>query len=134
MKKSLAVAAVALSFAPSGVLAQERAGDAALGALSGAVVCRLERWPARSSASLRGRPFHTRGGREDPNRNAVRTRPGDPHQRSPTEEPLKTLTRQRLLQSRRYSNPQHLLQNQPQQRSRRRQGRRPKILCRLSKR
>jgi len=38
MKKSLAVAAVALSFAPSLVLAQERAGDAALGALSGAVV------------------------------------------------------------------------------------------------
>jgi hypothetical protein len=38
MKKSLAVAAVALSFAPSAVLAQERAGDAALGALSGAVV------------------------------------------------------------------------------------------------
>ena len=38
MKKPLAVAAVALSFAPSGVLAQERAGDAALGALSGAVV------------------------------------------------------------------------------------------------
>jgi len=38
MKKSLAVAAVALSFAPFGVLAQERAGDAALGALSGAVV------------------------------------------------------------------------------------------------
>jgi predicted lipid-binding transport protein (Tim44 family) len=38
MKKPLAVAAVALWFAPSGVLAQERAGDAALGALSGAVV------------------------------------------------------------------------------------------------
>ena len=38
MKKSLAVAAVALSFASSAVLAQERAGDAALGAVSGAVV------------------------------------------------------------------------------------------------
>src|SRR5262252_3599964 len=38
MKKPLAVAAVALSFAPSCVLAQQRAGDAALGALSGAVV------------------------------------------------------------------------------------------------
>ena len=38
MKKPLAVAAVALWFAPSGVLAQERTGDAALGALSGAVV------------------------------------------------------------------------------------------------
>jgi hypothetical protein len=38
MKKLLAVAVMALSFAPSGVLAQERAGDAALGALSGAVV------------------------------------------------------------------------------------------------
>ena len=34
MKKSLAVAVVALSFAPSCVLAQECAGDAALGALS----------------------------------------------------------------------------------------------------
>jgi hypothetical protein len=38
MKKHLAVAVVALSFASSGVRAQERAGDAALGALSGAVV------------------------------------------------------------------------------------------------
>jgi hypothetical protein len=38
MKKPLAVAVKALSFAPSCVLAQERAGDAALGALSGAVV------------------------------------------------------------------------------------------------
>jgi hypothetical protein len=38
MKKTLAVAVAALSFAPLGVLAQERAGDAALGALSGAVV------------------------------------------------------------------------------------------------
>ena len=38
MKKPLAVAVMALSFAPSCVLAQERAGDAALGALSGAVV------------------------------------------------------------------------------------------------
>jgi hypothetical protein len=38
MRKILAGAVVALSFAPSGVLAQERAGDAALGALSGAVV------------------------------------------------------------------------------------------------
>jgi hypothetical protein len=38
MKKPLVVAVVALSFGPAGVLAQERAGDAALGALSGAVV------------------------------------------------------------------------------------------------
>jgi len=38
MKKPLAVTVVALSFGSSGVLAQERAGDAALGALSGAVV------------------------------------------------------------------------------------------------
>jgi hypothetical protein len=38
MKKPLAAAVVALSFGPAGVLAQERAGDAALGALSGAVV------------------------------------------------------------------------------------------------
>jgi predicted lipid-binding transport protein (Tim44 family) len=38
MKNPLAVAIVALSFAPSCVLGQERAGDAALGALSGAVV------------------------------------------------------------------------------------------------
>ena len=38
MKKALAIAVVALSSASSGVLAQERAGDAALGALSGAVV------------------------------------------------------------------------------------------------
>jgi hypothetical protein len=38
MKKILAAAAVTLTFAPSGVLAQERTGDAALGALSGAVV------------------------------------------------------------------------------------------------
>src|SRR5262245_48345345 len=38
MKRMLAVGAIVLAFAPSGVLAQERAGDAALGALSGAVV------------------------------------------------------------------------------------------------
>src|SRR5262249_25514111 len=38
MKKILAAAAITLAFAPSGVLAQERVGDAALGALSGAVV------------------------------------------------------------------------------------------------
>ena len=38
MKKPLAVAVVALTFAPSCVLGQERAGDAALGALSGAIV------------------------------------------------------------------------------------------------
>jgi len=38
MKRPLAVAVVALSFGPSCVFAQERAGDAALGALSGAVV------------------------------------------------------------------------------------------------
>jgi hypothetical protein len=38
MKKILAAAAVTLTFAPSGVIAQERTGDAALGALSGAVV------------------------------------------------------------------------------------------------
>src|SRR5215831_5897653 len=40
MKRPLAVAVVALSFGPSCVFAQERAGDAALGALSGAVVLR----------------------------------------------------------------------------------------------
>jgi hypothetical protein len=38
MKKILAAAAITLTFAPSSVLAQERVGDAALGALSGAVV------------------------------------------------------------------------------------------------
>ncbi len=38
MKKLLAAAVIGLSFAPVGVVAQERAGDAALGALSGAVV------------------------------------------------------------------------------------------------
>lgn len=38
MKKILAAATITLAFAPSGVLAQERVGDAALGALSGAVV------------------------------------------------------------------------------------------------
>jgi hypothetical protein len=38
MKKLIGVSIVALSFAPSGVLAQERVGDAALGAVSGAIV------------------------------------------------------------------------------------------------
>ena len=99
---------------------------------------RLERWPARSLASPRGLPFHTRGGREDPDRSAVRTLPSDPRRRSPMERPLKALTPQHLLpsppQQRRYSNPQQLLQNPPQQRSRRPRGRRPKILYRLSKR
>ena len=38
MKKIFAAAAIAASFSPIGVLAQERLGDAALGALSGAVV------------------------------------------------------------------------------------------------
>src|SRR6266542_6496999 len=38
MKKILAAGVITLAVAPSGVLAQERAGDAALGALSGAVV------------------------------------------------------------------------------------------------
>jgi hypothetical protein len=38
MRKILAAAIMALSFAPLGALAHERAGDAALGALSGAVV------------------------------------------------------------------------------------------------
>ena len=38
MKKFLAAAVIGLSFAPVDVIAQERAGDAALGALSGAVV------------------------------------------------------------------------------------------------
>jgi hypothetical protein len=38
MKRIFAAAAITLAFAPSGVLAQERTGDAALGALSGAVV------------------------------------------------------------------------------------------------
>jgi hypothetical protein len=38
MKKSLAIIAVALAFAPLQALAQERAGDAALGALSGIVL------------------------------------------------------------------------------------------------
>jgi len=36
MKKIFAAGAIILGFAPSGVLAQERVGDAALGALSGA--------------------------------------------------------------------------------------------------
>src|SRR5262249_56342510 len=38
MKKIFAAAVITLAFVPSGVLAQERTGDAALGALSGAVV------------------------------------------------------------------------------------------------
>jgi hypothetical protein len=38
MKKLLAVAAVVTAFAPQGAFAQERGGDAALGAISGAVV------------------------------------------------------------------------------------------------
>ena len=38
MKKIFAAAVITVTLAPSGVLAQERAGDAALGALSGAVV------------------------------------------------------------------------------------------------
>jgi hypothetical protein len=38
MKRIFAAAAITLAFVPSGVLAQERTGDAALGALSGAVV------------------------------------------------------------------------------------------------
>src|SRR3954466_5091507 len=38
MKRIIAAAAMAVALAPVGVLAQERAGDAALGALSGAVV------------------------------------------------------------------------------------------------
>ena len=38
MKKALAIAAVALAFAPTSVSAQERVGHAALGAVSGAVV------------------------------------------------------------------------------------------------
>ena len=38
MKKTIAMAALALSLVPSATMAQERGGDAALGALSGAVV------------------------------------------------------------------------------------------------
>src|SRR5262249_22578878 len=38
MKKIFAAGVINLAFMPSGVLAQERTGDAALGALSGAVV------------------------------------------------------------------------------------------------
>src|SRR3954451_464579 len=38
MKRIIAAAAMAVALAPVGVLAQHRAGDAALGALSGAVV------------------------------------------------------------------------------------------------
>ena len=38
MKEIFAAAVITLAFVPSGVLAQERTGDAALGALSGAVV------------------------------------------------------------------------------------------------
>jgi hypothetical protein len=38
MKKTIAIAALALSLVPSATIAQERGGDAALGALSGAVV------------------------------------------------------------------------------------------------
>jgi hypothetical protein len=38
MNKLIAVSVVALSLAPSGVLAQERVGDAALGAVSGLIV------------------------------------------------------------------------------------------------
>jgi hypothetical protein len=38
MKKLIAATVIAMALAPPGALAQERAGDAALGALSGAVV------------------------------------------------------------------------------------------------
>jgi len=38
MRKIFAAGAITLAFAPSGAVAQERVGDAALGALSGAVV------------------------------------------------------------------------------------------------
>ena len=38
MKKMIAATVIAMALAPSGALAQERAGDAALGAFSGAVV------------------------------------------------------------------------------------------------
>jgi hypothetical protein len=38
MKKLIAAAVIAMALAPLSALAQERAGDAALGALSGAVV------------------------------------------------------------------------------------------------
>ena len=38
MKKTIAIAALVLALVPSATLAQERGGDAALGALSGAVV------------------------------------------------------------------------------------------------
>src|SRR5215471_3750976 len=38
MKQFLAVVTIAVSLAPLGALAQERAGDAALGGLSGAIV------------------------------------------------------------------------------------------------
>jgi hypothetical protein len=38
MKKMIVIAVIATALAPLGALAQERAGDAALGALSGAVV------------------------------------------------------------------------------------------------
>jgi hypothetical protein len=40
MKRIFAAAVIAVSFTPLGVLAQERAGDAALGAVSGAIVLR----------------------------------------------------------------------------------------------
>jgi hypothetical protein len=38
MKKALIAAVVTLAFVPAGAIAQERAGDAALGAVSGAIV------------------------------------------------------------------------------------------------
>ena len=38
MKKIIAIAVIATALSPLGAVAQERAGDAALGALSGAVV------------------------------------------------------------------------------------------------
>jgi hypothetical protein len=38
MRKKIAIAALALALVPSATMAQERGGDAALGALSGAVV------------------------------------------------------------------------------------------------
>jgi hypothetical protein len=52
MKKIFAAAAMTLAFAPSGVLAQERAGDAALGALSGQWFWDLSApWPVPWSAT-----------------------------------------------------------------------------------
>ena len=55
MKRIFAAAVIAVSFTPLGVLAQERAGDAALGALSGGGRLRARGCSCRRRGWLYGR-------------------------------------------------------------------------------